>query len=173
MANKMATWEYAANIAGGYIMGYTDNELITKKEAVNIGCDVSGSYSDNQCVSKLSLSKHDPYTTVYHVYKIKIFNGIMPSTSGSSNPTYMLELYADLDDGGKDIGIDSDFSVTIQTNGGSLTYSGYGNMPSITTSKSPIIEVSMNVKIPENFTNETTKTHYYYSYTTQWIGEPI
>lgn len=163
MANKMATWEYAANIAGGYIMGYTDNELITKKEAVNIGCDVSGSYSDNQCVSKLSLSKHDPYTYVTVDVEVCYFCGKYGSSNLAS--IYVRTL-------GKYPHVCYPIKATLLTNWGEISNSCIGpgaNMPKTQSYNGEVSFRHINVEYQIDPTDETNKIKYRYSTTyTKW-----
>lgn len=162
MANKMATWQYAANLAGGYIMGYTDNKLIIKKEAVNIGCDVSGSYSDNQCVPEVKLSKHDPYTYKRLKWLVTVYSG---RPTESSN--YIVQLY--VSGGG---GLDDDKNwckVNCQTSYGILVFdSRYNRMPVYQYSDSYI-----SVEVPSGWTDESTKTIYSIDYTYKTISHPL
>lgn len=168
MANKMATWQYAANIAGGYIMGYTDNELITKKEAVNIGCDVSGSYSDNQCIPEVKLSKHDPYTYKTLTWVVTAYSG-RPSESSM----YLVQLYATGGEGG--LGDTKSWcKVSCQTSYGILTFDSRDDrMPVYQYSDSYISVESLDVTVPKSYTDESTKTVYNFDYTYRSISHPL
>lgn len=163
MANKMATWEYAANLAGGYIMGQTDNELITKKEAVNIGCDVSGSYSDNQCVPEVKLSKHDPYT--YKTVEVEVY--YFCGSYGNSN---LASIYVSTPS--KYPSICYPIKATLLTSQGEISFTCIGSTGEMPTTQSYANSVSfrhINVEYQIDPTDETNKIKYRYNTTyTQW-----
>lgn len=56
MANLIATEAYAQSV-GGTPISYTSNLGCTKSRAITLGCDVAGTYTDNQLVRKEDLSK--------------------------------------------------------------------------------------------------------------------
>ena len=56
MANLIATEGYAKNI-GGKNISYTSNLGCTKSRAIALGCNVGGTYADNQLVCQKDLSK--------------------------------------------------------------------------------------------------------------------
>ena len=56
MANLIATEAYAKNI-GGKNISYTSNLGCTKSRAIALGCDVAGTYLNNQLVCQKDLSK--------------------------------------------------------------------------------------------------------------------
>ena len=56
MAYQIATEAYAKNI-GGKNISYTSNLGCTKSRAIALGCEVSGTYTDNQLVCQKDLSK--------------------------------------------------------------------------------------------------------------------
>ena len=56
MADLIATEAYAQSI-GGVPISYTSNLGCTKSRAIALGCDVAGTYTDNQLVRKEDLSK--------------------------------------------------------------------------------------------------------------------
>ena len=55
MADIIATELQASNIGGG--SPYTSNLAVTKVRAVALGCNVRGTYSDNQLVALKDLAK--------------------------------------------------------------------------------------------------------------------
>ena len=55
MADLIATEAYAQSI-GGASISYTSNLCCTKSRAIALGCDVAGTYADNQLVRKEDLS---------------------------------------------------------------------------------------------------------------------
>ena len=56
MADLIATEAYAQSI-GNVPISYTSNLCCTKSRAIALGCDVAGTYADNQLVRKEDLSK--------------------------------------------------------------------------------------------------------------------
>lgn len=57
MADLIATEGYAKNI-GGKNISYTSNLGCIKSRAIALGCEVSGTYTDNQLVCQKDLSAH-------------------------------------------------------------------------------------------------------------------
>ena len=71
MADLIATEAYAQSI-GGASISYTSNLGCTKSRAIALGCDVAGTYTDNQLVCQKDLSK--PSTTKYSLKNISKYN---------------------------------------------------------------------------------------------------
>ena len=67
MANLIATEQYAKNI-GGVNTSYTPSLGCTKSRAIALGCNVGGTYSDNQLVCQKDLSKAS--TTKYSLRNV-------------------------------------------------------------------------------------------------------
>ena len=64
MADLIATEAFAQS-KGGVNVSYTPNLGCTKSRAIALGCNVAGTYADNQLVSEDSLMK--PTTTQYEL----------------------------------------------------------------------------------------------------------
>ena len=73
MAYQIATEAYAKNI-GGKNISYTSNLGCTKSRAIALGCEVSGTYKDNQLVCQKDLSAHK-YIFNYNItYKYSLIH---------------------------------------------------------------------------------------------------
>ena len=56
MADLIATEAYAKNI-GGKNISYTSNLGCTKSRAIALGCNVKGTYTNNQLIRQVDLSR--------------------------------------------------------------------------------------------------------------------
>lgn len=67
MADLIATEAYAQSI-GGTPISYTSNLGCTKSRAIALGCDVAGTYTNNQLVCQKDLSAHEYIFNYYITY---------------------------------------------------------------------------------------------------------
>ena len=94
MANLIATEGYAKNI-GGKNISYTSNLGCTKSRAIALGCDVAGTYANNQLVCQKDLSKAGPFTGDLPasgvLYTTSVPSGSSWFINGSTSNVYIVQ----------------------------------------------------------------------------------